>query len=1141
MTEFLANLPQYHILQRDLGESRCIQIEGCVPSQTEHLLSVLGREYDFTVIVAADEQDAAEIKGRMQAFDRETMTYPARDPVFFKADIQGSFLSQQRTEVVQRIFEDRRCSIVTTLDAFYDELSSISEIKENIITIKTGGTLDEQKLAEKLVGLGYINESQVTGRGEFSIRGNIIDVFPFAAQAPYRIDLFGDEVDTIKLFDTSSQRSVESVDEVVIFPGADASFYKDIEDEHEGAADKEKGGICANAAGQKGFLQYFEGKKVLFAIYEPVRIIKSLMGMNPLAASEGDVSDITGDAEVISRKIEDARNVMRDLSRRSSIFFTSIGGSIEGIDIYRNITINARNIASYNGRFLEMVEDLRKYRKDGYRVVLQCASEVRAENMIKNLADNGITIGPIEADPARKIKASDIQVTLGYARVGFEYPDIKFSLITEVDIFGQKKVRKKKKKYTGDPIKEFSDLNVGDYVVHEQHGVGIYEGIERIKVDGIEKDYMKIGYAKQASLYVLATQFDKIQKYGGSEGAKPKLNKLGGKEWTNTKARVRAAVQDIAEDLVKLYASRQMQQGYKYSPDTVWQREFEDSFEYEETDDQLRAIEAIKQDMESGRIMDRLICGDVGFGKTEVAIRAAFKAVQDGKQVAFLTPTTILAQQHYNTLVRRMGNYPVTVRMLSRFVTGSQQHAALKELANGQADIVVGTHRLLSKDVKFKDLGLLIVDEEQRFGVTHKEKIKQLRKNVDVITLSATPIPRTLHMSLTGIRDMSVLTEPPVDRLPIQTYVMEYSDDAVKEAITRELARGGQIYYVYNRTGNIDLIADKIQQMVPQANVSYAHGQMAAKELEQIMYSFVSGEIDVLVSTTIIETGLDISNVNTIIIHDSDKFGLSQLYQLRGRVGRSNRTSYAFLMYRKDKLIKEVAEKRLKAIREFSDLGSGIKIAMRDLEIRGAGNVLGAEQSGHMEAVGYELYCKMLNQAVAVLKGEQPEEDFETTIDLDVDGFIPASYIVNEFERLNMYKRISAISGREDLEDLELELKDRFGDVPKVTENLLYVALIKAKAHERYVVEITNAKTQPAQSAARSNKSKAFKISILKTAPVDTYKMLGVLKDHADELKFVADTNPYFIYTPVKSPANLRETGQTLTKFFDILLQILEK
>lgn len=1142
MIEFLTKLPQYRIIQRDLSESRCIQIEGCVPSQTEHLLSVLGREYDFTVIITADEQTAAEVKGRMQAFDRDTLVYPARDPVFFKADIQGSYLSQQRTEVVQRIFEDRRCSIVTTLDAFYDELSSISEIQENIITIKIGSTLDEKSLAESLVRLGYENESQVTGHGEFSIRGNIIDVFPFTAQAPYRIDLFGDEVDTIKMFDTSSQRSVESVSEIVIFPGADAGFYKDIADADGDEDGKSAQSICANAAEQRGFLQYFEGRKALFAIYEPVRIIKNLMGMNPLAASEGDVSDITGDAEAISRKIEDARNVMRALSRRSSIFFTSIGGSIEGIDIYRNITINARNIASYNGRFLEMVEDLRKYRKDGYSVVLQCASDVRAENMIKNLADNGITIGPIEEDPARRIKASDIQVTTGYARVGFEYPDIRFSLITEVDIFGQKKTRKKKKKYTGDPIKEFSDLNVGDYVVHEQHGVGIYEGIERIKVDGIEKDYMKIGYAKQASLYVLATQFDKIQKYGGSEGAKPKLNRLGGKEWANTKARVRAAVQDIAEDLVKLYAARQMQQGYKYSPDTVWQREFEDSFEYEETDDQLRAIEAIKQDMESGRIMDRLICGDVGFGKTEVAIRAAFKAVQDGKQVAFLTPTTILAQQHYNTLVRRMSNYPVTVKMLSRFVTSSQQHATLKELANGQADIVVGTHRLLSKDVKFKDLGLLVVDEEQRFGVTHKEKIKQLRKNVDVITLSATPIPRTLHMSLTGIRDMSVLTEPPVDRLPIQTYVMEYSEDAVKEAIVRELARGGQIYYVYNRTSNIDLIADKIQQMVPQANVSYAHGQMAAKELEQIMYSFVSGEVDVLVSTTIIETGLDISNVNTIIIHDSDKFGLSQLYQLRGRVGRSNRTSYAFLMYKKDKLIKEVAEKRLKAIREFSDLGSGIKIAMRDLEIRGAGNVLGAEQSGHMEAVGYELYCKMLNQAVAVLKGERPEEDFETTIDLDVDGFIPATYIVNEFERLNMYKRISGISGMEDLEDLELELKDRFGDVPKVTENLLYVALIKARAHERYIIEITNAKVQPARNAINGkNKIKSFKISILKTAPVDTYKMLGVLKEHADELKFVADTNPYFIYTPAQSPANLKETGKTLAVFFDILLQILEK
>ncbi|MBR3245878.1 MAG: transcription-repair coupling factor, partial [Parasporobacterium sp.] len=616
-----------------------------------------------------------------------------------------------------------------------------------------------------------------------------------------------------------------------------------------------------------------------------------------------------------------------------------------------------------------------------------------------------------------------------------------------------------------------------------------------------------------------------------------------------------ASVRDIAAELVSLYASRQNSSGYKFMPDTVWQQEFEEQFEFEETDDQLRAIDAVKADMESTKIMDRLICGDVSFGKTEVALRAAFKAIQEGKQVAFLVPTTILAQQHYNTISERMKNYPVTVAQLSRFSSGAAQKKTVEEIRKGLVDIVVGTHRLLSKDIVFKDLGLLVVDEEQRFGVSHKEKIKQLRKNVDVLTLSATPIPRTLHMSLSGIRDMSLLTEPPVDRVPIQTYVMEYSDEAVKEAILREARRGGQVYYVYNRTSNIDMVAAKIQEMVPSLNVHYAHGKMAARELEHIMEDFIAGDIDILVSTTIIETGMDISNVNTIIVHDADRFGLSQLYQLRGRVGRSNRTAYAFLLYRRDKLLREVAEKRLKAIREFSDLGSGIKIAMRDLEIRGAGNVLGAEQSGHMEAVGYELYCKMLNEAVSLLKGERVLADYDTTVDLKIDGYIPSTYIKNEFEKLNMYKKISAVTTPEEKEDIENELKDRFGPVPEVTENLLKVALLKARAHAVYVTEISGSRSE-------------FKISMFKNAPIDTYKMFGFLKEYNDGgfaegsaaakkgaasggsagrsrlgsgpsrgssqiLRFVADTSPYFVFRPLIVPKSLDEMETVLTEFFN--------
>ena len=570
--------------------------------------------------------------------------------------------------------------------------------------------------------------------------------------------------------------------------------------------------------------------------------------------------------------------------------------------------------------------------------------------------------------------------------------------------------------------------------MHESHGLGVYKGIEKVEVDKVVKDYIKIGYRDGGNLYVLATGLDAIQKYASSDAAKkPKLNKLGTQEWTKTKSRVKAAVNEVAKDLVELYAIRQQKKGFIFSKDTVWQQEFEEMFPFEETGDQLLAIEATKNDMESPHIMDRLICGDVGYGKTEIAIRAAFKAVQDGKQVAYLVPTTILAQQHYNTFLQRMKDFPVRVEMMSRFRTAGEIKKTIEGLKKGLVDIVIGTHRLLSTDVVYKDLGLLVIDEEQRFGVRHKEKIKQIKDDVDVLTLTATPIPRTLHMSLVGIRDMSVLEEAPGERQPIQTYVMEYNEEMVREAIVRELSRQGQVYYVYNRVNNIEEITSYVARLVPEANVAFAHGQMKEHQLEKIMFQFINGEIDVLVATTIIETGLDISNVNTMIIHDSDAMGLAQLYQLRGRVGRSNRTSYAFLMYKKDKMLKEIAEKRLQAIREFTDLGSGFKIAMKDLEIRGAGNLLGERQHGHMAAVGYDLYCKMLNEAVKTLKGmKKIEDDFDTYVDMDVDAFIPSEYIVNEVQKLEIYKRIASLENESECDDMRKELKDRFGTVPNL-------------------------------------------------------------------------------------------------------------
>ena len=713
---------------------------------------------------------------------------------------------------------------------------------------------------------------------------------------------------------------------------------------------------------------------------------------------------------------------------------------------------------------------------------------------------------------SREVKPGEILVTYGNVHRGFEYPLIKFVVITETDIFGvDKKKRKKKPTYEGQKIQSFTDLNVGDYVVHENHGLGIYRGIEKIKVDRIMKDYIKIEYGDGGNLYVLATQLDLIQKYAGSDAKQVKINKLGGGEWKKTRARVRNAVKDVAKELVELYAARQENHGYQYGEDTVWQKEFEEMFPYEETEDQLVAIEDAKKDMESSRIMDRLLCGDVGYGKTEVAIRVAFKAVQESKQVVYLVPTTILAQQHYNTFCQRMKDFPIRIDLMSRFRTPKQQKDTIENLKKGLVDIVIGTHRLLSKDMKFKDLGLLIVDEEQRFGVTHKEKIKQLKQNVDVLTLTATPIPRTLHMSLIGIRDMSVLEEPPVDRLPIQTYVCEHNDEMIREAIARELARGGQVYYVYNRISNIDEIADYVAKLAPEASVSYAHGRMPERQLEKIMYAFINGEIDVLVSTTIIETGLDISNVNTMIIHDADQLGLAQLYQLRGRVGRSNRTAYAFLMYRRNKILKEVAEKRLAAIREFTDLGSGFKIAMRDLEIRGAGNILGAEQHGHMEAVGYDLYCKMLNEAVRALQGKELPKEFDTAIDMDINAYIPSSYIKNEALKLDIYKRIAAVDTLEEYADMQDELIDRFGIMPKSVENLLSIAYLKSVAH---LLEIRDVK---------ANRNE-IKLLMYEKAEVDGTKIPELLKLYKNKLKFKPDVEPQFIYTYQKDDARDEES-----------------
>ena len=872
----------------------------------------------------------------------------------------------------------------------------------------------------------------------------------------------------------------------------------------------------------ESFLAYFPVKETILFLDEPVRLQESAEIVEKEYFHSLESREEAGiEADEIPIQVEQTDHTIGKMNKYYGIAFTMLESKCGMFKVRSVYSLQVKTVNPYNSSFELLTRDLKKLKRTGYRVILVSGSRTRAKRLAEDLRDYDLSSFYSE-EMERQVNPGEIMVTCGYISEGYEYPMLKFTVISESDIFGKKKKKKKRKTYEGKKIQEFAELKPGDYVVHENHGLGIYQGIEKVEVDTVTRDYMKISYADGGILYIPATQMDLIQKYAGADTKPPKLNKLGTPQWKKTKGQVKKAVQLIAKDLVKLYATRQQTEGYVYGPDTVWQREFEEMFPFEETEDQLRAIEDTKKDMESTKIMDRLICGDVGYGKTEIAIRAAFKAVQEGKQVVYLVPTTILAQQHYNTFIQRFKDFPVRVDLMSRFRTQAQQKKTVEDLKKGLVDIVIGTHRVLSKDVGYKDLGLLIIDEEQRFGVTHKEKIKKLRENIDVLTLTATPIPRTLHMSLIGIRDMSVLEEAPMDRMPIQTYVMEYNDEMVREAIERELARGGQVYYVYNRVENIADLALRVQKLVPDARVSYAHGQMNEHQLEDIMYDFINGDIDVLVSTTIIETGLDIANANTMIIQDADRFGLSQLYQLRGRVGRSNRMAYAFLLYQRDKMLKEVAEKRLAAIREFTDLGSGFKIAMRDLEIRGAGNLLGESQSGHMAAVGYDLYCKMLNEAVSQLKGKKEEADYATTIDLDIDAFIPESYIKNEYQKLDIYKRIATIETEEEMDDMTEELIDRFGDLPKKVQQLLHIAALKSLAHSAYITAI-------------EQKGKDYKFILYEKANLDPAKIPALLKKYGNNMIFKAEAVPYFLYQ--KKGRSGKEKGENVLQ---MLREIIE-
>ena len=1007
-----------------------------------HLISELMKEdRPWKLVITYDEDNASRLYEDIGCFLDDVYLYPARDLLFFNADIRSLQITAKRVEVWKHLREDKSGVVVTTVDALMDKLEDYQKFCRATIEIKKEDTVDLDEISKRLTDIGYERSFETDNPGQFSIRGGIVDIFPLTEENPVRIELWDDEIDAMKSFDPASQRSIEELEHVSIYP----------------AREREIGG-------EESFLRYFDYNKTLIYIDEPART------MDKAKRTEGEYNQsAAGRIESGQYNKEDipdifgAEEVFYSLNKSPSIALTGLDNRIKELEIKSVYSIFSRMSGVYHEDFTNLVEDLQKYRSDKTKVALICASKTRAKRLCDSfINDYSLDAFFSEEDSDVSIVPGQIAIFVGNIHSGFEYPALNFAVISESDIFKDKKKKKRREKeYEGDRVTSLSELYVGDYIVHEDHGLGIYRGIEKIERDGIIKDYVKIEYQGGDNCFVPVSKLNRIQKYAGAEIKKPKLNKLGGVEWSKTKSRVKTEVEEMAKELVSLYANRLNGKGVVYGEDTLWQREFEEMFEYEETYDQLKAIEDAKRDLETGKIMDRLVCGDVGYGKTEIALRTAFKVIQEGYQVLYLVPTTILARQHYNTFIQRMKDFPVNVALLSRFNTKKEQTKIVGDLNKGLLDIVIGTHRLLSKDVVPKKLGLVIVDEEQRFGVRHKEKLKQLCENVNVLTLTATPIPRTLHMSLSGIRDLSVLEEPPVDRKPIQTYVMEYHDETVKEAIRREVARGGQVYYLYNRINNIEEVAAHVRALLPDINVEYVHGRMDERQLEARMVDFINGDVDVLVTTTIVETGLDVPNANTIIVHDADRLGLSQLYQLRGRVGRSKRSAYAFLMYTGNKLLSEEASKRLKAIREFTELGSGIKIAMRDLEIRGAGNVLGVTQHGHMEEVGYDLYVKLLNTAVTALKTGKPvEEEIEASVEIDSSAYIPSDYIDNEETKLEIYKKIALVKTGENFSDMQDELIDRFGEMPKSVSNLLYVARIKALAGSMFITDVSVNKLQ---------------------------------------------------------------------------------
>ncbi len=1079
-SELLKGMPEYDsLIDAYNGNLLPVHLYGMSPSQKSHLIYTLSRQSGKRcLVVTTDEKEAGRIKRDLSFFfSQKAVEFKEKEYVFFDADAATHHREISRIKALCSI--DGSMAVVTTINAICQYTLPKADFDACRMKLKCGDTLDFDGFIKKLIFMGYKRTSTVEGVGQFSVRGSILDVYSPLENMPARIEFFDDEIDSVRLFDKESQVSVENAESINICPVRELlydensalglikkledtknqNFYSDIEkisqnryitsiDKYYSLLADEVSTLC----------QYIDDSFIVF-FDEPSQMHEK----NKLYVKEQNeiITDLIDKGLLPKAKKEymwDYAKAVSVLLKNKTVSLSALSYSFPQAELKGIISFNGKSGQSYMGNPELLAEDLRYRIKTGHRVILALSSKDKITSLYSYLEDEGIK-AVIDQKGTHPLSDSAVTIVNADISKGFEYPSIKLCVITQSDIYGEEKTVRKKKSVWNNKDKNakitgFNDISKGDYVVHKFHGIGRYEGIAQLVVDKVTRDYLKIKYKGSDVLYVPANQLDVLHKYIGAESESVKVNSLSTGQWNKTVSRVKKSVEDMAKQLIELYAKRKNTQGYKFDKDNEWQAQFEQEFAYTETEDQLVSIKEVKNDMENGVCMDRLLCGDVGYGKTEVAIRAAFKCVMNSKQVAYLVPTTLLAQQHYNNFKQRMEPYGIQVEMMSRFRSKKQNDETLKKLKSGRVDVVIGTHRIVQKDMDFKDLGLVIIDEEQRFGVAHKEKLKELKNNVDVLTLSATPIPRTLNMAMVGIRDLSVIETPPEDRLPVQTFIMEHNLSVIQNAIEKELSRGGQVFYLYNRVEGIERKAEIIRQLVPDAVVEIAHGQMNASEIESKMLSMLNGDIDVLICTTIIETGLDISNANTIIIENAHRLGLAQLYQLRGRVGRSNRLAYAYLTYTKNAVLDETARKRLEAIKDFTEFGSGFKIAMRDLEIRGAGNLLGREQHGNMNLVGYDMYCNLLQEAVSELKGEQVVSDFETKVDIKIDAYIPETYIEEELTRIEMYKKISSVGSQSDVNDVEGELIDRFSDFPKCVENLIEVSYIKSLAHSIFITDI---------------------------------------------------------------------------------------